>query len=387
VKHDVLSKYLTYSEDRQPAAIMNQNVWNLLSDEQKSFYSSFAKIDLQPEDNRFLAQELILHIEDYELWVKRLVDLIQVTDDDALLNKHAANIRMIWRRQISSIPEHFEIALRKMLHKRRQNIMGRASLQPGQLLQCVNGYWVCQAPVSEVFSDNPITGYYRNFQTNDAVEYGQSHELPVTITIKSLESSKSATQALRDRHQLHMEMLDQMDTDHPINELEAAIKRDHEETLKAFFKQRSTEPPVPGASADSTMTGSHIIESNDLPDQGEQDVNGERNELPGKATLTTSPVAALDETRPDCSGETEYISDIVPASPKDDKNRPRRSARMPRIALTSQKPRFGPPSQASTTPKTLVIPEPRSDTDSETESMPASPQGRPALSGKATARA
>jgi hypothetical protein len=220
-------------------------------------------------------------------------------------------------------------------------------------------------------------------------KYEQSHELLATMTTGSLEASTSA-QASRERHLCLMAITDQIlsESGRPINELEAAIKRDQAETLKSFTEQSPTELPSPGASADVRMMGLQIIESNDLPDQGEEDVNGERTEPPGKTALAmTNPVAAPDDTSPDCSGETEYIPDIVPASPKDDKNRPRRSARMPRIALISQKPRFGPLSQASTTPKALVIPEPRSDTDSETESMPASPQGRPALSGKATARA
>jgi hypothetical protein len=199
VEPDILTKYFTYSEDRQPAAIMNMRVWNILPDERKSFYQAFAKIDLQLEDNRFLAQELILEIEDYEIWVKRLVDLIRETDDDELLSKHADTLRMIWRRQISRIPEHFERALRKMLYQRRQNIMGRASLQPGQLLSCENGYWVCRAPESEVFSGNPITGYYRNFQTDELFKYEQSHELFATTTTKSLEPSRSE-QSTRDRH-------------------------------------------------------------------------------------------------------------------------------------------------------------------------------------------
>ena len=203
--------------------------------------------------------------------------------------------------------------------------MGRASLQPGQLLHCINGYWVCRAPESEVFSGNPITGYYRNFQTDDMVKYEQSHELPVTTTLKSLEYSTSVTQASRDRHQRLMAMIDQMDTDHPINELEAAIKRDHAETLKSFFEQQSTELPAPGASADSTITGSLINGSTDLPSQGEQGVDGERDIPPGKTSLTTTePVAAHIETSPDCSGETEYIPDTVSASPKDDDYRPRR---------------------------------------------------------------
>jgi hypothetical protein len=151
------------------------------------------------------------------------------------------------------------------------------------------------------------------------------------------------------------------------------------------------------------MMGLQIIESTDRPVQGERDVNGERMTPPGKTLLTTTEtVAAHIEMSPDISGVTEYIPDTVPTSPKDDGGR-RKSTRMPRIPLmtkardrarakrielTYKPPRFGPPRLASSKSSSpLVIPEPRSDTDSETESTPVSPQGRPARSGKATARA
>jgi hypothetical protein len=151
------------------------------------------------------------------------------------------------------------------------------------------------------------------------------------------------------------------------------------------------------------MMGLQIIESTDRPVQGERDVNGERMEPPGKTLLTTTePVAAHIEMSPDISGVTEYIPDTVAMSPKD-KGGCRRSTRTPRMALATKAqdrarakrielfykpPRFGPPRRASSKSSSpLVIPEPRSDTDSETESTPVSPQGRPARSGKATARA
>jgi hypothetical protein len=222
-------------------------------------------------------------------------------------------------------------------------------------------------------------------------EYGQSHELPVTAILKSMEYSTGANQASRERHQKLMAMINKTDSDHhPIQDLEAAIKQDQAETLKSFFEQRSTELPMPEAAADSTMTGPQIIGTIDLPSRGEQSVYEERDEPPGKTSLTTTePIEAHIETSLDCSGVTEYIPDIVSASPTEDDNRQRRSARrMPRFALMTKKPRFGPPARKRTTKKrAFVIPAPRTDTESEMESTPVSPQGRPVRSGKATARA
>jgi hypothetical protein len=171
-----------------------------------------------------------------------------------------------------------------------------------------------------------------------------------------------------------MAIIDKMDDNHPIKqrmdlpELESTIKKAQAEMLKSFFEPKSTEPPVPGASADSVSTGSPTIESSDPPSQSEKSIYGERNELPGKtAVATMEPVAATLDPSPYGSGTTEYIPDIVSASPTVDNHRPttRLRARM----------------------DSLVIPDACTDIDSETEAMPAPPQGRPARSGKATARA
>ena len=120
------------------------------------------------------------------------------------------------------------------------------------------------------------------------------------------------------------------------------------------------EPTFQEALADSGSTGSPIIDNSDLPLKSEKSVYGKRNELPGKTALATMAKAAG-------SGTTGYIKDVVSASPIADNHRPttRLRARM----------------------SSLVIPEPCTDIVSETEAMPAQPQGRPAWSGTATARA
>jgi hypothetical protein len=401
VEYDIFTKYFTYSEVRQPAAIMNMRMWNLLPDERKLFYQAFAKIGLQMEDDHFLAQELILKIEDQDIWIKRLVDLICETDDDEQLTKHADTIRMVWRHLLSVVPDSFEWALRNMMLKRRQNIMGIASLQPDQRLSCVNGYWICRAPESEVFSGKPITGYYHNIHTNELFKYDQSHEL-LTTTIDTMGMETSTK--VHDARERFLGMMGQglPEPRRTFTELEAAIKRDLAETLKSFTEQSPTELPSPGVSAGVRMMGLQIIESDDIPVQGERDVNGERMIPPGTTLLTTTETVAAHIDSPDISGVTEYIPDTVTMSPKDEGGR-RRSTRMPRMALATKAqdrarakriellfkpPRFGPPRRASSKSSSpLVIPEPRSDTDSEMESTPVLPQGRLVRSGKATARA
>ena len=138
--------------------------------------------------------------------------------------------------------------------------------------------------------------------------------------------------------------------------------------IKTRKEPASMEPTVQEALADSGSTGSPTVDNSDLPSKSEKGVYGKRNELPGKTALATmEKAAAIIDPSPYGSGTTGYIKDVVSASPIADNHRPttRLRARM----------------------SSLVIPEPCTDIVSETEAMPAQPPGRPAWSGKATARA
>ena len=138
------------------------------------------------------------------------------------------------------------------------------------------------------------------------------------------------------------------------------------------------------------------VELNDLP-KCRKAVPGKRHELPAETSpvqiglAQDHPVSSITDT-----GMTEYIPDIAVSSPTGQHEgrqlRPRSSLSKPevwrpprialanpRIALTSKPARRGPPPRRSSAPA-VVIPEPVTDIESETDSTPVSSPGRQATS-------
>ena len=359
---DVLFEYSKYQDSRKPAVIMDRSAWIKLDREVAAYWSSFAKIVLQdrsgtPEE---LYDGLIYYVTDSDLLVKRLYDLILETDDDDLLTKYASTIRDEWHRLMCSIPEHYETALQNLLSRRRQGLLMSAGLSNDKSLHGSLGKWVCTTPTEELFSGSQLTGYYCTYQPHlnyqEKVFYGQSNELP---EIKVLQDIAISDANPKDK---------------------ACVLEEDQQTADDLVSL-------------DLMNG---VELNDLP-KCRKDVTGKRHDLPAETPpvqiglVQDHPVPSITD-----SGMTEYIPDIVVSSPtgqhegrqlrprssigKPDVWRPPRIALAnPRIALTSKPARRAPPPRRSSAPA-LVLPEPVTDFDSETDSTPVSPPGRQATS-------
>jgi hypothetical protein len=129
----------------------------------------------------------------------------------------------------------------------------------------------------------------------------------------------------------------------------------------------SMELPVQEAVVESAL-GSPTVKNYDLRSRSKKSVYGKRNELPVMTALATmEKAAAILDPGPYGGSTTEYIKDVVSASPIADNHRSktRLRARM----------------------DSLVIPEACTDIESQTEATSGQPQGRPAWSGMATASA
>jgi hypothetical protein len=59
---------------------------------------------------------------------------------------------MVWSRQVSRIPEQYELALRKLMFTKRQKILMTASKQLDKTLRGADlGSWVYTSAIEEVF--------------------------------------------------------------------------------------------------------------------------------------------------------------------------------------------------------------------------------------------
>ena len=299
---------------------------------------------------------------DSELLIKRLYDLILETDDDELLMQYESTIKNEWRRRIYIIPEHYEVALKNLLSKRRQGLLMEAGTSKDKSLHGSLGKWVCTTPTEQLFSCSQLSGYYCSYQPHlsyhGKVVYGQSNDLPEITVLQSLALDKSPR---------YKDIVDK----------NAALIND-----KAYVLEEDQRIADDLVSLD-LMKG---VELNDLP-KCRKAVPGKRHELPAE----TSPVQiGLAQDHPVSSiidtGMTEYIPDIVVSSPTGQHEgrqlRPRSSLskpkvwRPPRIALAS-KPARRPPPRRSSAPA-MVLPEPVTDIESETDSTPVTSPGRQA---------